>query len=126
MFENLGNFFTIITAFLSLFGISFVIEKTPIKISPLTALRNFLVGNIEKKIDDSEKARIKSRGNEIKFELFNYEKLLMNGVKLNENDIALIKEIYQEYHDDLKQNHLGTVIYEHILELYSKQDDDNK
>lgn len=115
-----------IIAIFGVFGISIVIEKTPIKINPLSMVRNFLVGDLIKKVEDNEKARVKSRANEIKFELFNYEKLVNNGVELNENDIAFVREIYNEYHNDLKQNHLGTIVYENIEEAYRKQKEEKE
>ena len=115
------NILGTIIAILGVFGISIVIEKTPIKINQLSMVRNFLVVDLINKVEENEKLRIKSRANEIKFELFNYEKLVNNGVELNENDMAFVREIYNEYHNDLKQNHLGTIIYETIEEAYAKQ-----
>lgn len=115
------SFIGTIIAILGTFGISFVIEKTPIKINPLSMIKKFLVGDLYTKIEDIEKARIKSRANEIKFELSNYEKLISNGVSLSEDDISFVRELYDEYHKDLKQNHRGTIIYENIENLYKEQ-----
>lgn len=110
-----------VIAILGTFGVSFVIEKSPIKINPLSMIKKFLVGDLEEKFEKSEKARVTARSNEIKFELSNYEKLASNGILLSEDDIAFVRELYQEYHEDLKQNHRGTIIYENIEEMYKKQ-----
>lgn len=110
-----------VIAILGTFGVSFVIEKSPIKINPLSMIKKFLIGDLEEKFEKSEKARVTARSNEIKFELSNYEKLASNGILLSEDDIAFVRELYQEYHEDLKQNHRGTIIYENIEEMYKKQ-----
>ena len=110
-----------VIAILGTFGVSFVIEKSPIKINPLSMIKKFLVGELEEKLEKSEKARIKARSNEIKFELSNYEKLASNGILLSEDDIAFVRELYEEYHDDLKQNHRGSIIYENIENMYKRQ-----
>ena len=110
-----------VIAILGTFGVSFVIEKSPIKINPLSMIKKFLVGDLEEKFEKSEKARVTARSNEIKFELSNYEKLASNGILLSEDDIAFVRELYQEYHEDLKQNHRGTIIYENIEEMNKKQ-----
>lgn len=112
-----------IIAILGFFGISFAVEKSPIKINPLSMIKNFLVGDLTKKMEDFEKARARSRANEIKFELSNYEKLASNGILLSEDDIAFVRELYDEYHNDLKQNHRGTIIYNNIEKLYRSQKD---
>lgn len=110
-----------VIAILGTFGVSFVIEKSPVKINPLSMIKKFFVGDLEEKFEKSEKARVTARSNEIKFELSNYEKLASNGILLSEDDIAFVRELYQEYHEDLKQNHRGTIIYENIEEMYKKQ-----
>lgn len=110
-----------IIAICGFFGVSFVVEKIPIKFSPLTMMKNFLVGDLTKKVEENEKARRKSRANEIKFELSNYEKLATNGIMLSEDDIAFVRELYDEYHNDLNQNHRGSIIYENIEKLYIEQ-----
>ena len=119
-----GSVIGTIIAILGFFGISFAVEKSPIKINPLTMIKNFLVGDLTEKVEANEKARIKSRANEIKFELSNYEKLASNGITLTEDDIAFVRELYDEYHNDLNQNHRGTIIYENIEKLYLLQKKD--
>lgn len=110
-----------IVALLGFFGVSFAIEKSPIKINPLSMIRDFLVGDLTEKVEDYEKKRVIARANEIKFELSNYEKLASNGIALTEDDIAFVRELYDEYNKELKQNHRGTIIYENIENLYKKQ-----
>lgn len=110
-----------IIAIFGFFGVSFAIEKSPIKFNPLTMIKDFFIKDLTEKFEESEKARIKSRANEIKFELSNYEKLASNGFTLTEDDMAFIRELYDEYHEDLKQNHRGTIIYKNIEKLYEIQ-----
>ena len=110
-----------IIAIFGFFGVSFAIEKSPIKFNPLTMIKDFFIKDLTDKFEKSENARIKSRANEIKFELSNYEKLASNGILLSEDDMAFVRELYEEYHDDLKQNHRGTIIYENIEKLYELQ-----
>lgn len=110
-----------IIAIFGFFGVSFAIEKSPIKFNPMTMIKDFFLKDLTQKVEESEKARIKARANEIKFELSNYEKLASNGFTLTEEDMAFVQELYDEYHDDLKQNHRGTMIYENIEKLYKLQ-----
>ena len=119
--EAIFNFISTIAAIFGALGISFVIEKSSIKINPLGMIKKFFVGDLEKRIDDLTDARLKARANEIKFELSNYEKLANYGVELSENDIAFVRDLYDEYHEDLKQNHQGTIMYNNIEDLYAKQ-----
>lgn len=116
--------FGTVIAILGTFGVSFAIEKSPIKINPLSMVKKFLIGDLEEKFEKSEKARVTARSNEIKFELSNYEKLASNGISLSEDDIAFVRELYEEYHDNLKQNHRGSIIYENIENMYKRQQDD--
>lgn len=115
------TFLGTIVAIIGSFGAFFAIEKSPIKINPLTMIKNFLVGELTEKIETYEKKRVRARANEIKFELSNYEKLASNGIDLSEDDIAFVRELYDEYHEELKQNHRGTIIYENIEKMYSEQ-----
>ena len=117
------TFLGTIVAIVGSFGTFFVIEKSPLKINPLTMMKDFLVGDLTKKIEEYEKKRVLARGNEIKFELSNYEKLASNGMELTEDDIAFVRELYDEYHNELKQNHRGTIIYENIERMYKEQQD---
>ena len=62
MFESIIG---TVVAILGFFGVSFVIEKTPIKINPLSIIKKFLVGDLSEKIDtigkrvdENEKDRI--------------------------------------------------------------------
>ena len=119
--EAIFNFISTIAAIFGALGISFVIEKSSIKINPLGMIKKFFVGDIEKRIDELTDARLKARTNEIKFELSNYEKLANYGVELSENDIAFVRDLYDEYHKDLNQNHQGTIMYNKIEDLYAKQ-----
>lgn len=117
------TFLGTIVAIVGSFGTFFVIEKSPLKINPLTMIKDFLVGDLTKKIEEYEKKRVLARANEIKFELSNYEKLASNGIELTEDDIAFVRELYDEYHNELKQNHRGTIIYENIERMYKEQQD---
>ena len=110
-----------VIAIFGFFGVSFAIEKSPIKFNPLTMIKNFFVGDLTEKFEEAEKARKKARANEIKFELSNYEKLISNGFYLTEDDIAFVRELYDEYHNDLKENHRGSIIYDNIEKLYKLQ-----
>ena len=118
---ELGSIIGTIIAILGFFGVSFAVEKSPIKINPLSMIKDFLVGDLTQKIEDYEKKRTLARANEIKFELSNYEKLASNGIELTDDDIAFVRELYDEYHNELKQNHRGTIIYENIEKLYEGQ-----
>lgn len=115
-----------IVGLLSILGISFVVEKSTIKINPLSILKKFLVGDLSEKIDKMEESALVARSQTIRYELANFEKLAENGLELTENDIALVRDLYEEYHDILKQNHYGTIIYNNIEELYAKQQEDKR
>lgn len=93
-------------------------KSDKIKFSPIKTIKNFLIGDLQKKIDGNRSA-------EIKYELASYLKLAEEGKKLTENDIAFVRDIYDEYHNCLKQNHLGTIMYEKIEKYYSEQTNTN-
>lgn len=110
------------------FGVSFAVEKSPIKINPLSMIRDFLlkdltekVDKIDKKVDNAEEARKISRGNTIKVELQSYKKFLENGIPLTKDDIATVRELYDEYHNTLELNHRGTILYNDIEKMYEEQ-----
>lgn len=124
--EVILNIVSTIVGFLGVFGITFVIEKSTIKINPLSILKKFLVGDLSEKIDNIEKTSLMARSQTIRYELANFEKLAENGLDLTENDMALVRDLYEEYHDILKQNHYGTIIYNNIEELYAKQQEEKK
>lgn len=110
-----------IVAIFGFFGVSFAIEKSPIKFNPMTMIKDFFIKDLTEQVKKNEEMRQKSRANEIKFELCNYEKLASNNILLSEDDMAFVRELYDEYHDDLKQNHRGTIIYNNIERMYEKQ-----
>ena len=91
-------------------------KSDKIKLSPIKSIKNFFVGDLKEQIDNN-------RASEIKYELANYLKLAEEGKKLSENDIAFVRDIYDEYHNKLKRNHLGTIMYEKIEKHYSEQID---
>ena len=110
-----------IIAIFGFFGVSFAIEKSPIKFNPMTMIKDFFIKDLTEQVKKNEEMRQKSRANEIKFELCNYEKLASNNILLSEDDMAFVRELYDEYHDDLKQNHRGTIIYNNIEKMYENQ-----
>lgn len=126
--ENLKNILEIILAICSVFGISFVIEKSPIKVNPLTMIKKFLVGDITDKIDDINKkiAKVDSKVDEneadrLRETILNYRKGLEMGMKMSEHEYEYLIKIYGKYHDELKQNSFVTEVFTEIKELYKKQ-----
>lgn len=91
-------------------------KSDKIKISPIKSVKTFFVGDLKQQINDN-------RASEIKYELASYLKLAEEGKKLTENDIAFVRDIYDEYHNKLKRNHLGTIMYDKIEKYYSEQID---
>lgn len=91
-------------------------KSDKIKFSPIKAIKHFFIGDLKQQIDNN-------RASEIKYELASYLKLAEENKKLTENDIAFVRDIYDEYHTQLKRNHLGTIMYEKIEKYYSEQVD---
>ena len=117
---------TIIALFGTL-GISFAIEKSPIKINPLSILKNFLVGdlkeninNLDKKVD---KIDLKVDTNEldtIRHSILDYKKGSDNGVKLSQHEYEYILKIYDKY-KGMGGNSFITDVVEQIKEMYKNQ-----
>ena len=91
-------------------------KSDKIKFSPIKSIKHFFVGDLKEQIDNN-------RASEIKYELASYLKLAEEGKNLSENDIAFVRDIYDEYHNKLNRNHLGTIMYEKIEKHYSEQID---
>lgn len=98
------NIFGTIIALLGTLGISFVIEKSPIKINPLSIIKKFLIGDVEEKVeninkkvdninnkvDENEKDRIRET-------ILQYKKSLDNGIFMSEHEYEYILKIFDKY-----------------------------
>lgn len=122
------NVFSTIIALFGTLGISFVIEKSPIKINPLTIIKNFLIGDlkkdiinvdkkvekIEKKVDENEKDRIRET-------ILQYKKSMDNGILLSEHEYEYILKIFDKYRNELNGNSFVCGVVEDIKIMYKKQ-----
>lgn len=115
-------------AIAGVFGVTFVCEKLPIKFSPYTAIKRFLVGDIDAKLNtlsdkfvhhlDSAKEKEKE---DIRYKLLTYHKSIKNGIKLTEYDIMCINSLYDRYTFELNGNSYIKSVYREIMEMYKQQ-----
>ena len=117
-----------ILAIASIFGITIVCEKLPIKFSPYTAIKKFLVGDIENKLNTlSDKfihhldSTTEKEKEDIRYKLLTYHKSIKNGIKLTEYDIMCINSLYDRYTFELKGNSYIKSVYREIMEMYKLQ-----
>lgn len=110
-----------VVAIFGFFGISFVVEKTPIKINPLSIIKKFLVGDIIEKVntigervDENEKDRIRET-------ILSYKKSMDNGIPLSEHEYEYILKIYDKYDKVLHGNSFVEDVVNQIKFLYKKQ-----
>lgn len=120
-------------AIASLLGITFTIEKLPIKISPFTSIKNFFVGDIEKeintinnKLNDHVEKSVEKEKEDIRYKMLTYHKSLKNGVSLTQYDIMCINSMYDRYHNDLHGNSYISNVYLEIMEMYKQQENEEQ
>ena len=116
-----------IVALFGAFGISFVVEKSPIKINPLSMIKKFLIGDltekmeaidkkvdkIDSKVDENEKDRLRET-------ILQYKKGIDNGICLSDHEYEYILKIYDKY-KKMGGNSFITEVVEDIKEAYHKQ-----
>lgn len=110
-----------VVAILGFFGISFVVEKTPIKINPLSIIKKFLVGDLSEKIDTIGKRVDENEADRIRETILSYKKSMDNGIPLSEHEYEYILKIYDKYKNVLKQNSFVEYVVGEIKILYKKQ-----
>lgn len=118
MIESILGTVVAISGFL---GVSFVIEKTPIKINPLSIIKKFLVGDLSEKIDTIGKRVDENEADRIRETILSYKKSMDNGIPLSEHEYEYILKIYDKYKNVLKQNSFVEYVVDEIKILYKKQ-----
>lgn len=108
------------------FGVSFVVEKTPIKINPLSIIKKFLIGDLSEKIDTIGKRVDENEADRIRETILSYKKSMDNGIPLSEHEYEYILKIYDKYKNVLKQNSFVEYVVEEIKILYKKQLENQK
>lgn len=111
MIDALGT----IIGILGMLGITFVIEKTPIKISPLTLLKKFFVNEIKTEINE-----IKTGLNEFKEETKESLNTCKKNIEINEID--RIKQEILTFRLLIKTPNVNIkcLDFDHIFQLYDK------
>lgn len=116
-----------IVALFGAFGISFVVEKSPIKINPLSMIKKFLIGDltdkmeaidkkvdkIDSKVDENEKDRLRET-------ILQYKKGIDNGIPLSDHEYEYLLKIYDKY-KKMGGNSFITEVVKDIKEAYHKQ-----
>ena len=120
------SIFGTVVAILGFFGISFVVEKTPIKINPLSIIKKFLVGDLSEKIDTIGKRVDENEADRIRETILSYKKSMDNGIPLSEHEYEYILKIYDKYKNVLKQNSFVEYVVDEIKILYKKQLENQK
>lgn len=110
-----------IVAILGFFGVSFVVEKTPIKINPLSIIKKFLIGDLSEKIDTIGKRVDENEADRIRETILSYKKSMDNDIPLSEHEYEYILKIYDKYKNVLKQNSFVEYVVDEIKILYKKQ-----
>lgn len=118
-----------VIAILGFFGVSFVIEKTPIKINPLSAMRKFLVGDIEQNVSDLKDTinnmEIKNDENEkdrLRYTILQYKKSLDNGIPMTEHEYEYVLRIFDKYKNVLHGNSFVCEVVKDIQRMYEEQE----
>ena len=118
--EWLVNYGALI-GFLAMIGI----QISPIKINPFTWLGkicgkllgiddiNNKISNLETKVDENERDRIR-------YEILQFAGSLRNGLKRTPNDYQHIEELYEKYHDKMHFNSYITSEMEFIRKTKNK------
>ena len=121
------SIFGTIIAFLGAFGISFAVEKSPIKINPLSMIRKFLVGDIsdkvdkiDKKIETVEKKVDNNELDRIREAILTYKKSMDIGVPLTDHEYEYILKIYDKY-EAMGGNSFVADVVEEIKRMYHEQ-----
>ena len=110
-----------VVAILGFFGVSFVVEKTPIKINPLSVIKKFLVGDILEKVDTIGKRVDENEKDRIRETILSYKKSMDNGIPLSEHEYEYILKIYDKYDKVLHGNSFVEDVVNQIKFLYKKQ-----
>jgi hypothetical protein len=120
-----------LVAFFGAFGITFVVEKSPIKINPLSMIKKFLVGDISEKIDNMdkkiEKVDKKVDNNEldrIRETILTYKKSMDMGVPITEHEYEYVLKIFDKY-DKMGGNSFVADVVEEIKKMYHEQCEKN-
>lgn len=123
MFESIIG---TVVAILGFFGVSFVVEKTPIKINPLSIIKKFLVGDLSEKIDTIGKRVDENEKDRIRETILSYKKSMDNGIPLSEHEYEYILKIYDKYDKILHGNSFVQDVVNEIKILYKKQLENQK
>jgi hypothetical protein len=93
-----------IIALFGAFGISFAIEKSPIKINPLTIIKKFLVGDIieqmekvDEKVGKIDKKVDENRKKDLRYKILMYKKSVDSGIPLSDREEQNAAEMHDEY-----------------------------
>jgi hypothetical protein len=126
------NFFGTIVALFGFFGISFAVEKSPIKINPLSMIKKFLIGDLDEKVDNVNKKveniGIKVDENEkdrIRYTILEYKKSLDNGIRMSDNEMEHVSKLFDKYRNELNGNSFVCQVYKEIVKMYSEQQKKN-
>ena len=120
------SIFGTVVAILGFFGVSFVVEKTPIKINPLSIIKKFLVGDLSEKIDTIGKRVDENEKDRIRETILSYKKSMDNGISLSEHEYEYILKIYDKYDKILHGNSFVQDVVNEIKILYKKQLENQK
>lgn len=120
------SIFGTVVAILGFFGVSFVVEKTPIKINPLSIIKKFLVGDLSEKIDTIGKRVDENEKDRIRETILSYKKSMDNGILLSEHEYEYILKIYDKYDKILHGNSFVQDVVNEIKILYKKQLENQK
>lgn len=122
------NILGTIIALFGAFGISFVVEKSPIKINPLSMIKKFLVGDltekmneVDKKVNKIDKKVDKNEADRIRETILQYKKSLDNGIPMSEHEYEYVLKIFDKYRNELNGNSFVCEVVEKIKELHNKQ-----
>ena len=117
-----------IVAILGSLGISIVIEKSPIKINPLSMIKKFLVGDLSHKVDDMNKKFDKldekvdeNEKDRLRETILTYKKSIDNGIPLSEHEYEYLLKIYDKYRN-MGGNSFITEVVKSIKESYHNEE----
>lgn len=123
------NILSTIIALLGTLGVSFVVEKSPIKINPLSLIKKFLVGDLCEKIDNMDKKVVKidekvdkNENDRIKETVLTYRKLMKMGLPLSDYEYQYLCKVFDKYQSQGGNSFVADVM-EEIKEMYHSQEE---
>lgn len=96
------------------------LSQIPVLIEQNKKMQNDIQSLIER-VDTLQERVLVNESDRLKSELFACGNQCRRGMVLHPEEFDHIREVYKKYHEDLSQNHSGTIEFEYIYNYYNSQ-----